>query len=110
MDINCEPCTIYDKKTPTARKPTQCQACDETIPAGAKYTRVGILFEGHWDTVKRCQRCEKIHAHLVEERSESDEWPNDRLDCGHGYEEMHGGEAPPDEIAALAFALPGDDL
>ncbi len=69
-----------------------------------------LEFEGHWDTVKRCQRCEKIHAHLVEERSESDEWPNDRLDCGHGYEEMHGGEAPPDEIAALAFALPGDDL
>ena len=36
MDINCEPCTIDGRKTPTARKPTQCQAGDETIPAGAK--------------------------------------------------------------------------
>ena len=111
MDLDCEPCTIYDKTTPTARKPTLCQACSETIPAGVKYTRVGILFDGRWDTVKRCQRCEAIHAHLVGLRGRGanwgSEWPNDRLDCGYSYKEVHDCE-PPDEIAALAFALPGD--
>lgn len=107
MDLDCEPCTIYDKTTPTARKPTRCQACTETIPAGVKYTRVGILFDGSWDTVKRCQRCEAIHAHLVSLRTENEEWPRDRLDCGHSYVRVHGCE-PPDEIAALAFALPSD--
>lgn len=29
------------------------------------------------------------------------------LRCGHSYEDVHG-KPPPPEIAALAFALPGE--
>lgn len=42
-----------------------------------------------------------MHEHLRKVAS-FDHWPNEALDCGHGYLEVHGKEPPP-EIADLAF-------
>jgi len=109
MDLNCERATIYQNTPVTARKEHQCDACDETIAPRSRYHRIKILFDGSWDTILRCVRCEEIHAHLVSLLKDYDEWPNDRLNCGHTYEEMHG-EGPPEDIAALAFALPSDRI
>lgn len=113
MDYCTETATLYTKKGAFASKDLRCDACRETIPKHHRYMRVGILFDGSWETVVRCLRCDAVHVHLVElhyQRRRSgweDEWPSDRLDCGHEYKEVHG-QAPPDEIAALAFALPGE--
>lgn len=82
-------------------------ACKETIPKGNTYHRVKSLYDGSWSSVERCERCEKIHSHLNTLMYETDEYPDSRLDCGHTYQERWGKE-PPEEIAALAFALPGE--
>lgn len=50
-------------------------------------------------------RCQRIFDHLVERGSHCDMYPAQRLDCGETYQD-HWGEDPPEEIAALAFALP----
>lgn len=110
MDEGCEPATLYTKRRVSAIKDRPCQACGEIIPKHHIYVRVGILFDEEWDNIFRCLRCEAIHEHLVSLIEPGDGvWPNDRLDCGHTYEEMHGG-SPPEEIEALAFALPGDEV
>lgn len=97
---------LFRERRPVARKPHKCHACGETIRSGDRYARVFFVWEGEPDTVKRCMRCEKIHAHLVD-RGNGDTYPAERLDCGESYQD-HWGEDPPDEIAALAFALPGE--
>lgn len=57
---------------------------------------------------KRCARCEAIYQHLISIAYDPyEDHPEPDLGCRHGYEEMHG-RAPPEEIAALAFALPGE--
>lgn len=99
---------VYDERWVTCRKPKPCHACKETIPAGVKYSRVGVVWDGSAESVVRCARCQTIHEYL-RGVMDYDEWPAERLDCGHEYEELHG-EAPPDAIASLAFWLPGDPL
>lgn len=96
----------YVELFPVARKPHRCHACHEQIGTGQKYARVQIVFEGSAETVKRCLRCQKIHEHL-RELDRGALWPDERLDCGEEYTE-HWGKEPPPEIAALAFALPGE--
>lgn len=99
---------VYDERWITARKPHTCCACKETIPAGGVYAKISIVFDRGAESIKRCARCQKIHLHL---RGKGDKWtqlwPDERLDCGEEYRE-HWGEDPPEEIAALAFALPGE--
>ncbi len=97
---------VYDENRQRARKPHTCDACAETIPAGRRYYRVFVLFDGRAETVKRCARCQRIHEHL-RELAPGDLWPDERLACGETYEGEWGCEPPP-EIAALAFALPGE--
>ena len=78
-----------------------------------RYITVTVIYEGCVDTYKRCARCEAMHAHLVTRCREATnrtgeyEWPDERLDCGHDYQDIWE-EAPPPEIAALAFVLPGE--
>lgn len=111
MSVEAGECAdVYDERFPRARKPHRCEACGETIAPGHRYARVGVVWEGTADSWIRCMRCQKIHEHLREVcRGETggDEWPDDRLNCGHEYTERWGKEPPP-EIAALAFALPGE--
>jgi hypothetical protein len=95
---------VYAETYPRAAKDHTCDACNETIPAGHHYARVSVVYEGTANTHKRCFRCQRLHVHL-RGLEPGELWPDERLDCGEGYEEHWGGE-PPAEIAALAFALP----
>lgn len=79
------------------------------IQPGDTYSRTSVLADGRWerDTV-RCSRCEALYRHLCT-LDDDDEWgPARKLDCGDSYESMWGDV--PEEIAALAFWLPGDPL
>jgi hypothetical protein len=96
---------LYSEKFPRARKEHTCGACAETIMGGQRYARVFILHDGNASEVVRCLRCQKLHEHL-RDLGDGDTWPAERLDCGETYQQ-HWGELPED-IAALAFALPGE--
>lgn len=98
--------SVYKETETKARKEHQCSACSEPISPNQVYTRVQIVFDKSAETVKRCSRCQAIHIHL-REKGRGDTWPAERLDCGESYRD-HWGEEPPEEIAALAFALPGE--
>ena len=116
MSHDCEDgeyAEVYVEREPTARKEYKCGACGEAIRVGDSYSYTFIVFEGEASNVRRCARCQKIHLHLrdkcrdLRRRTGDDKWPADRLDCGEDYEE-NWGEEPPEDIAALAFALPGE--
>ncbi len=110
MNLCTETYTLYVERCVFASKDTSCYACREPIRRHEKYFRIGALFEGEWSTILRCVRCQEIHQHLrslVDAYDQS--WPDECLNCGCKYEEIHGGPPPP-EIAALAFMLPGDEL
>jgi hypothetical protein len=101
---------VYDERRVTARKEHRCAACNERILPGHKYVRVGIIFQGSAETLKRCFRCQTIHEHLRDANPDDGEtWPDEELNCGESYKEVFGGP-PPKEIAALAFWRPGDPL
>lgn len=106
MSYSCDGSyVIYEETEPRCRKARSCDACGETIPVGHRYTRVAILFDGSWETVCRCRRCQALHVHLrglCESRAHYDDlWPDERLACGLDYEDEWGDL--PDEIARLAF-------
>lgn len=104
---------LYDEKRRKARKDHRCSACRETIARGQQYTRVFLVYDGSWEVLRRCQRCQAIHEHLrkvsshVGWRIGEPLWPDERLACGREYTE-HWGVEPPAEIAALAFWRPGE--
>jgi len=101
-------CDVYENRVQTARKDHKCSACRETIRKGDKYNYHFQVFEREAATVKRCARCQLIFQHLEGLLSGGcDEGVDQKLNCGHSYSEVHGVEPPP-EIAALAFALPGE--
>ena len=105
-------CEVSDHSVRTARKVHHCHACGEAIRPGDTYGRTFYVFDGDAHTVKRCVRCEAIYNHLstrMREEGEPEEFCDERLDCGHEYEE-NWDEPPPEHIAALAFWLPGDPL
>lgn len=98
--------SVYDERFPRARKEHVCEACRETIPGGARYARVGIVFGGNAYAVKRCLRCQGIHEHL-RRLDPGEMWPDEQLNCGLDYEDEWG-KPPPIEVAELAFLLPGE--
>lgn len=108
-DWDDEPAAVWSETHVRARKAHRCSACSEEILAGHGYVRHVIINEvGDRPTViKRCSRCEAIYRHLRSIESDYLDQPDPRLDCGHTYDEIHG-KPPPDDVAALAFALPGE--
>ena len=107
-----EPCSVYDVKERVARKAHKCSACGERVEPGTKYTDVFMVHEGEPYTCKRCPRCQVIYLHLegrIRAEGDYDWFCDERLNCGHEYEERSK-EAPPEWLAALAFWLPGDPL
>jgi len=92
---------FYSETWHKANKEHACSACLETIKPGHQYCRAAWAFEGEFDNVKRCARCQAMHKHL-RNLAPGDAWPAERLDCGERYEDDWG-TAPPPEIAALAF-------
>lgn len=113
MSVSIDDCGTLEASSetrPRARKEHRCNACGETIPRGTVYVRNGFVGEGTAETIKRCLRCERIYAHLAERfrvAGRRGEAPDVMLACGHSYRDEWD-EDPPDEIAALAFALPGE--
>jgi hypothetical protein len=99
--------SFYNESRRVARKPHTCSACDRAIAPGDIYFDIRAGWEGI-KTHKRCPPCQTIHEHL-RKALPSEEWPAERLDCGHEYEELHGKPAPA-WLQALAFWLPGDPL
>ncbi len=97
---------VYNERRVCARKVGKCGACEEPIRVGDKYMRVFIKFAGGIERVDRCARCQAIHEHL-RGLAPGDMWPDEQLNCGESYEE-HWSDSPPEDIAALAFALPGE--
>jgi hypothetical protein len=109
---DCDPAVVYDENFPRARVDHVCCACSETIRRGDRYARVTMIGERGDKPItwKRCLRCQKIHEHLREvctRETGGEQWPDEKLNCGHEYRELWG-KNPPPEIAALAFALPGE--
>lgn len=109
-----EYCSVYAESERVARKATKCSACDAPIVAGEKYSYTFIVFDGEKSQIRRCARCQVIHKHLRElcrkEEEEGDgveRYTDEELKCGDDYHAVWGKEPPP-EIAALAFALPGE--
>jgi hypothetical protein len=70
------------------------------------YWSIAWVFDGRAQGAKRCERCQTIHKHL-RVKGDGDMWPAEQLDCGEEYA-AHWGKEPPEDIAALAFALPGE--
>lgn len=89
-----------------ARKEHKCSACHEPIRRGDLYSYSFFVFEGDTSTVKRCARCETIYRE-VSARLDRYSVPEERLNCGHTWQENFG-EDPPPEIAALAFVTPAE--
>jgi RNase P subunit RPR2 len=105
-------CEVWSETSPVARKRHTCDACNGPITPGRRYHRTFSVFEGTADTVIRCERCQAIYEHLRAKMAvagEPDECCNPTLSCGHEYKERWK-VPPPEEIAALAFWLPGDPL
>lgn len=98
---------VYCERPVKARKSHTCSACKDPIAPGHQYFRVSWIFEGKAEGIKRCARCQIIHDHLKDVAAPYDMWPAEKLNCGEEYRE-HWGVEPPEEIAALAFALPGE--
>ncbi len=96
-------CDLDDENGPTAskevwqnaRKPHKCHACKETIRVGDRYHVLSGIWDGTPRSFKHCARCWT----MLEELPEGAQLD---LNCGQIW------ESPPDHIAALAFALPGE--
>jgi hypothetical protein len=99
--------SVYKERCVRARKGHTCEACRDCIPAGDRYWSVRVVFDGSAETIKRCLRCQRVHAHLRELGRRHDVWPAERLDCGLDYEDEWG--PLPEDIARLAFVT-GHDL
>lgn len=111
MSYHAEGCyPVYDEAwIRKAHKAHICDACGEGIAAGSSYWRIFWVYADGNDTasVKRCERCQKVHYHLREKGAEvGSMWPDEWLSCDMVYEDEWG-KMPP-EIAELAFALPGE--
>lgn len=110
MSVSCdERADVWNEKAVRARKAHKCDACELTIRPGDVYTRDKLLYDGEWDTVVRCARCQLIFEHLQPMCSRDGDCPDRELDCGHEYSERWDRE-PPEWLAALAFWVPGDPL
>ena len=62
---DAEAATFSSTTKPTARKPHECEECDEVIPVGSKYERTEGLWDGSWFTYKTCLSCVEIRDHFA---------------------------------------------
>jgi hypothetical protein len=104
---------VFEVTERKARKTRKCSACgEEAIVPGHHYVRTAILYDGEWEIIVRCERCQVIFEHLtalIKREGDYEEFCDFYLNCGHEYEERWG-KKPPEWLAALAFWRPGDPL
>ncbi len=100
---------MYSERRVASAVARRCDACGEVVRPHDYHVRVTVHFDGRWERpLRRCLRCQAIHEHLRGLTRGWGEWPDELLACGCSYEDLHG-PCPP-EVAALAFALPGDAI
>ncbi len=89
-----------------------CTGCHETISPGHHYQSTASLFDGHWTTWKHCRRCDDLFTAIADaHRKTSGEYVvyiDPQFNCGESWVDNFGDL--PDPVAALAFALPGEDI
>ena len=95
--------SAFTMRVRKARKEHACNACHEAIPKGHRYSYQSGVWDGSPDSFHICLRCRAIQQAL-EDKNHTFQLT---LDCGHDWQEVFE-EEPPDDIAALAFALPGE--
>jgi hypothetical protein len=109
--FDADPVDIWQQTRLRARKEHRCAACKETIRRGDLYVQHKSLFDGSWETVKRCLRCDAMYKALddkIHKATDGEEAADIRLACGHEYKKRWG-EEPPPELARLAF-MTADDM
>lgn len=102
-DVDYTP-SFQETSQPTARKRHRCDACGEAIEPKQRYVRIFCVWEGEPMTIKHCRRCNAISDALFAAGAETVDF---ELDCGETWESAFG-VSPPDDVAALAFAIPAD--
>lgn len=100
--------SVYKETLRASRKERNCDACGMRVPKSGQYWHVAMIFQGEFETVKRCLACQATHVHLRELAVHRDMWPDERLNCGLDYEEEWG--KLPSHIASLAFWSYGQPL
>lgn len=100
-DVLCE---VWNEREITARVVHKCHACDEPIQPGHAYRRTATLVDRSWMTFQHCFRCATIIDALRPRLGSAFGTDTLALDCGEVWED------PPEAIAALAFALPGESI
>lgn len=100
-----EPVAVWCPAWRTARKHHQCMACPEPIAPGDRYHYVSWVFDGSAGSYKHCARCWTM-IEAITDAHDYDVIVDLDLACGRLWQDEIG--ELPDEVAALAFALPGD--
>ena len=99
--------TSENRKFNEARIEMECYACLEAISPGQTYhSYTKFIVVSCYSHVAHCLRCWKI-IEAIWARAGKGIAVRLRLDCGETWESAFE-EDPPKEVAALAFALPGD--
>lgn len=103
-----EAAQVWREKWRTARNPHVCYSCHEPINPGDRYHYSSWVFDGSAGSYKHCARCWTLYEALLDAHGDQDAWRyvDLALNCGTTWENELG-ELPAD-VAALAFALPGD--
>lgn len=102
-----EPVQAWSEKWRKARKEHWCCACEETIRPGDRYHYSSGVFDNSGFSYKHCARCWTIYKALVgyfHDLGDYETCVDLELNCGEIW------RYPPPEVAALAFALPGDPV
>ena len=68
--------TIFNVKTPTARKEHQCCECPTVIKKGERYVRSSGLWEDDFLEFKQCQNCADIFNACTNEMRGDDNEPH----------------------------------
>ena len=106
-DGDYEQAQVWCPRWRKARKTHVCCACAEPIRPGDRYHYISYVFDGSAGSYKHCARCWSIYEAICAAYGQ-DAWEHVELelDCGTLWEREIG--PLPDDVAALAFALPGD--
>jgi hypothetical protein len=67
---DCEFPTLYNETIRTARKDYVCSSCYFEIPKKSKYFDIKGLWDGRWDSYKRCESCQAIATKFADEIGE----------------------------------------
>jgi len=105
-DVGLERPGTYHERWHVARKEHRCCSCGEGIEPGHRYHYTFGVWDGDVSTYRHCARCWAMFDAIVAQ-TEPGELVDMQLACGTSWQDAFGSD-PPAEVAALAFALPGE--